>query len=129
MTQTEMQALVAALKTLGVAGGKAKTKGRKAKKAKGRGRQKLTEAERAIYMAKNDAEAVTAFAAKGYKDVTPRVNVLTYDKWIAAGRMVRKGEKSTQVGPFRLFHKDQTDPLPVAPVAGAPVGADAEIPF
>jgi hypothetical protein len=52
-----------------------------------------------------------AFKAKGYKDVQPRVNVMTYDKWIENGRRVRKGEKSVKCGSWPLFHLEQTDPI------------------
>lgn len=109
-----LQALAEALQ-----GTKPKTaKGRKGKKG---GRQKLTEAEKEAFKAENDAECVKAFTKAGYKDVQPRVNVMTYGKrdengtpisgWLAQGRMVRKGEKAIKVGPFSLFHVDQTDPL------------------
>ena len=67
----------------------------------------------------NLATKRSLFAAAGIADVKPRVNVLTYNKWIAAGRLVRKGEKAVKVGPFALFHVSQTDPLPVGSVVGA----------
>ena len=41
--------------------------------------------------------------------VEPRFNVLTYKKWLEKGRQVKKGEKGFSVGPFKLFHKDQTE--------------------
>lgn len=88
-----------------------KPKARKGKKAKKRGNGKLTEAEKAAYMAANDAAAVKAFREKGFQDVQPRVNVMTYNKFIEQGLRVRKGEKSTKVGPFALFHISQTDPI------------------
>jgi hypothetical protein len=90
-------------------GQKAKTKG---------GRKPLSDEERAAYAAKNDAECVKVFTKAGFKDVQPRVNVLTYGKvkpdgsktgWIGKGRMVKKGEKSHRVGPFNLFHESQTE--------------------
>lgn len=120
---SDQQALIAALmQVLGTAG-QVKTKAaptvrknRKGKVAKGKGRAKLTDAERAAYMAKNDAEAIAKFEMAGFKGVKPRVDVLTYNKWIANGRLVRKGEKSIKVGPFRLFHISATDPI--SPVAG-----------
>tara|TARA_R110000868_G_scaffold139053_1_gene353772 strand:+ start:1610 stop:2011 length:402 start_codon:yes stop_codon:yes gene_type:complete len=88
-------------------------KGKSAKKA--RGHQKLTEAEKADYRASNNAEAVKLFTAKGAVGLTPdnvREFVMTYDKWLDQGRRVRKGEKSTKVGAFSLFHVSQTDPVP-----------------
>jgi hypothetical protein len=82
-----------------------KTRG--AKKARG----PLTEEQKAAYRAQNDAECVKIFTAKGYSDVQPRVNVMTYNKWIEAGRKVKKGEKSIKVGGFSLFHKNQTEEI------------------
>ena len=107
---------------------KAAPKPRKSKKAKGR--EKLTDAEKAIYAAKNDADCIAAFTKAGYKDVQPRVNVLTYGKvkedgsktgWLSMGRQVKKGQKAVRVGPFALFHIDQTEEIPLAdqPAANA----------
>lgn len=111
---TQIQELVEALKALGITPGNRpqKAKGGRKVKAKGRGRQKLTEAEKAVFMARNDAECVATFEAAGYKDVRPRETVLTYDKWIELkARRVRKGEKGLRVGPFNLFHESQTELL------------------
>lgn len=120
MTQLDIAAITAAVQA--VLASKApkaavKTKGGKKIKAKKGGRKPLTDAEKAVFIAKNDAEAVKAFAERGIKDVKPRENVLTYNKWIEKGRIVKRGEKSVQIGPFRLFHESQTEP--VQPVIGA----------
>lgn len=89
----------------------AKSKGkRKGKKQSVRG--KLTDAEKAVFMAKNDSDAVAAFTAAGYKDVKPRENVLTYGKWAEKGRLVKRGQKAIRVNQFNLFHVDQTEPAP-----------------
>jgi hypothetical protein len=68
----------------------------------------------------NDEECIRVFKAAGYKVVEPRFNVLTYKKWLEKGRRVKKGEKGFSVGPFKLFHEDQTEvngssdfPLPI----------------
>lgn len=37
------------------------------------------------------------FAEKGIFDIEPRVNVLTYNAWLAVGRQVRKGETGVRV--------------------------------
>jgi hypothetical protein len=100
----------------------AKALGTKApRKAKGKGRAKLTPEQSAAYSAANDKECIRIFTEAGYSDVQPRVNVLTYGKeatdkkpasgWKSKGRKVREGEKSLPVGPFHLFHIDQTDPI------------------
>jgi outer membrane murein-binding lipoprotein Lpp len=68
----------------------------------------------------NDEECIRVFKAAGYKVVEPRFNVLTYKKWLEKGRRVKKGEKGFSVGPFKLFHENQTEvngssdlPLPI----------------
>ena len=63
--------------------------------------------------AKPDTTAlcIATFEAKGFKDVQPKVNVMTYKAWVAQGRRVVPGQKGTKVGPFTLFHKDQTQPI------------------
>jgi hypothetical protein len=68
----------------------------------------------------NDEECIRVFKAADYKVVEPRFNVLTYKKWLEKGRRVKKGEKGFSVGPFKLFHEDQTEvngsfdlPLPI----------------
>lgn len=85
-------------------------------------REKPSPEVTAARKASNDAECVKVFEAAGYKDVQPRVNVLTYGKvkpdgtvtgWLAKGRKVKAGEKAHSVGPFKLFHVDQTEPLEI----------------
>ena len=83
---------------------------RKAKGSKG-GRPKLSDEEKAKNRAKTDAEAVKNFKAEGYKDVQPRINVMTYLKWVENGRRVKKGQKAIKCGSFPLFHVDQTEPI------------------
>jgi hypothetical protein len=55
--------------------------------------------------------AIRAFTKKGFKDVQPRVNTLTYAKWVEAGRKVKAGEQSVKVKNLRLFHVSQTEPI------------------
>jgi antirestriction protein ArdC len=76
--------------------------------------------ERTARRKTNDEECIRVFKAAGYKVVEPRFNVLTYKKWLEKGRRVKKGEKGLSVGPFKLFHEDQTEvngssglPLPI----------------
>lgn len=91
-------------------------------KSKGKGRVKPTPEETAARKAANDAECIKVFTAAGFKDVQPRVNVLTYGKvkpdgtitgWLAQGRKVKAGEKAHRVGSFNLFHIDQTEAIPM----------------
>ena len=50
--------------------------------------------------AKPDTTAlcIAAFEAKGFKDVQPKVNVMTYKAWVAKGRRVVPGQKGTKAG-------------------------------
>lgn len=78
------------------------------------------------------AATIRAFKKAGYGDVTPRVDVMTYNRWLAAGRKVIPGQKSIKVGTLRLFHISQTEPVEaqtkaekVQEVAAAQQNADA----
>jgi hypothetical protein len=114
MDQTAiMAALLKAVENIGKASPR-KSKGKA--KSKGKGRTPSTPEEKAARMAANDAECIKVFKAAGYETVEPRFNVKTYGKWAEVGRLVRKGEKAHRVGPFNLFHEDQTDPIVAQPV-------------
>lgn len=89
----------------------AKKSTKKAKGAEKTGRKPLTEEQKAANKDKTDKATLANFTAKGYKDVQPRINVMTYNKWIENGRRVKKGEKATVCGSFALFHKDQTEAI------------------
>lgn len=115
LTAEALQAVIAtAVATALAAKGSKKAKGTGEKK----GRKPLTDEQKATNRAKVEAETVKAFKAAGYKDVQPRVNVMTYNKWIENGRRVKKGEKSVKCGSFPLFHIDQTDPISAEKVDG-----------
>ena len=58
-----------------------------------------------------DAAVAKAFKKAGYASVTPRVDVMTYNRWLAEGRKVKAWEKSIKINQFRLFHKLQTEPF------------------
>jgi hypothetical protein len=79
-----------------------------------------------------DALVKKQFAKAGFKDVTPRVDVLTYDKWLEKGFRVKKGEKSVRCKQFRLFHSSQVqkdEPAvaePKAPVTAQPANPNAK---
>ncbi len=83
------------------------------KRAKGEKppRKLKTEEEKQASRDKTDTATLTNFKAKGYKDVQPRINIKTFNKWIESGRHVKRGEKGTICGSFNLFHVDQTEPL------------------
>jgi hypothetical protein len=58
---------------------------------------------------KLDILVVKAFKRAGYGEVTPRQDVMTYNKWLSQGFRVKPGEKATKVKQFRLFHKSQVE--------------------
>lgn len=80
----------------------------------------------------NDVLCIHWATDRGYSDPQPRVNMLTYNAWRAAGRQVRKGEKGCKLAVFgsstrtdengkketvrrmfsaTVFHIEQTDPI------------------
>ena len=101
-------------------------------KRKGAPRVKPTPEESEAHRKANDEECVRVFKAAGYTDVRPRVNVLVYGRqkpdgtltgWLSKGRRVKAGENSLRVGPFNLFHENQTEPL--TPQASTGAGEEA----
>ena len=74
----------------------------------------------------NDALVIYAFEERGI-NATPRVDVFTYNAWLAKGRQVKKGEKGVKVVTFvekadgsklprsvTVFHISQTDLMEAA---------------
>jgi hypothetical protein len=107
ITKDELASAIAQAVALALEANKSKTKAKGAKS----GRAPLTDEQKTANRDKTDKATVANFAAKGYKDVQPRINVMTYNKWIENGRRVKKGEKATICGSFALFIVDQTDPI------------------
>jgi len=103
MSKEELVALIAA----------AVAAAKPTKKAKGEkpGRKPLTDEQKQANRDKTDQATLANFKAKGYTDVQPRINVMTYNKWIENGRRVKKGEKATICGSFALFHVEQTEAI------------------
>jgi hypothetical protein len=58
-----------------------------------------------------DRLCVKAFKRSGFQDVQPRVNILTYGKWVEKGFRVKPGEQSIKVRNLRLFHASQVEPI------------------
>lgn len=71
----------------------------------------------------NDLLVVAAFEERGI-EATPRVDVFTYNAWLAKGRRVKKGEKGVKIFTFiekkdgsktprsvTVFHLSQTETL------------------
>lgn len=64
-----------------------------------------------------DVRVVRAFKKAGYGEVTPRVDVRTYNRWLAEGLKVKVGEKSVKCGTLRLFHVSQCEAYVAPPKA------------
>ena len=81
---------------------------RKAKRGP-KGKTKLTKEEFELAL-------VEACKKAGYASPEPRFNILTYNKWLEKGRVVKKGEHGLKVAgrKTRLFHEAQTETVPVA---------------
>lgn len=73
---------------------------------------------------KLDILVVKAFKRAGYGEVTPRQDVMTYNKWLASGWKVKSGEKAVKCRQFRLFHKSQVEFVGIPPKEAAPSEAE-----
>jgi hypothetical protein len=71
-----------------------------------------------------DIMVVKAFKRAGFGEVTPRQDVMTYNKWLASGHKVKPGERATRVKQFRLFHKTQVEFVGIPPKEAAPSEAE-----
>jgi uncharacterized protein (DUF4415 family) len=61
--------------------------------------------------AKNDLAVLRTFKRQGFKDIQPRVNVLTFRKWLEHGYRPKEGSKAVKVSNLRLWHVSQVRPL------------------
>jgi hypothetical protein len=62
--------------------------------------------------AKVDDATIRAFRKAGFTgELKPRDNIKTFRQFALIGLIVKKGEKSTYVKPWRLFHVSQTRPM------------------
>jgi hypothetical protein len=67
---------------------------------------------------KNELATLKAFKKKGYGIVKPKVDVLTFNKWIDQGLRPKEGEHAAKVANLRLFHRSQCRPLTKEEAAG-----------
>lgn len=58
-----------------------------------------------------DKACIVAFAKAGLGPVVPRVDALTFNRWVAQGFRPIEGTKSVKVGQFRLFCRQQVRPV------------------
>jgi len=76
---------------------------------------------------KNEIAVVRAFKAKGFGNVTPHVDVKTFNKWMLDGLRPIEGSKSLRVGNLRLFHKSQLRPLTMEEKQAAKAQSEAAV--
>jgi|ERR1700730_3839650 len=76
---------------------------------------------------KNELQTIRVFKKAGFKDIQPRVNVLTFNKWLELGRRPAEGSKSLKVANLRLFHISQTRPLSSEEKAGLQAEKDKAV--
>ena len=79
----------------------------KGKGSKAMATRKLSDAQKTERNTAIENKVKAAFKKLGYGEVTPRVDVMTFNRWLEAGYKVKTGEKSIKVKQFRLFHKKQ----------------------
>jgi hypothetical protein len=99
MTQEELSKLIAEGVAQAMAAEREKVAAEAAARPKGRSEQSL----------RNEDACIRAFARAGFGNVTPHVDVLTFNKWLDQGYRVKKGEQSVAVKSLRLFHKSQVE--------------------
>jgi hypothetical protein len=59
---------------------------------------------------KIDAAVVRAFKRADFDHVTPRADVMTFNRWVSEGYRPREGEKSVKAKRWRLFHSRSFGP-------------------
>jgi hypothetical protein len=59
----------------------------------------------------NERRTKKAFERAGFKDVQPRINILTFNRWIEKGFRPIEGSKSLKISGMRLFHISQVREL------------------
>jgi hypothetical protein len=72
--------------------------------------------------AKNDADCVRIFKKAGFKDLQPRVNILTFRKWTEHGYRPLEGSNALRVNNLRLWHVSQVRALTPAEIKAAHSG-------
>ncbi len=115
MTQAEIVKLVSALVAASVAKPLKTAPKAKAKPAKA-AKPKSSRPSKDEMKAQLDVLTKAAFAAKGFTDVQPRVNVLTQKRWNEQGKSVQPGQEpvwvkapwmtAKQMG-YPMFHASQ----------------------
>jgi len=74
-----------------------------------------------------EALAVKAFRKAGYGEIKPRIDVKTYNLWLAEGFKVKPVEHGVKVQQLRLFHRSQCRELTAEEKTGFKAKADERI--
>jgi hypothetical protein len=77
--------------------------------------------------ARNVMATIRAFKKAGFGIVTPNVDVLTFNRWIAQGYRPMEGSKSVKVANLRLFCRQQVRALTAAEKAETQAKADEAV--
>lgn len=75
--------------------------------------------------AKNDLAVLRACKKAGFKDVQPRVNVLTFRKWVEKGYRPKEGSSALKINNLRLWHVSQVRPMSKDEIAAMKVQSEA----
>jgi hypothetical protein len=60
---------------------------------------------------KGEIATVRAFKRAGFGTLVPHKDIMTFNRWVAAGFRPKEGSKSIKIGAFRMFCKAQVRPL------------------
>jgi hypothetical protein len=60
---------------------------------------------------KIELATIRAFKRLGYGIVRPRIDVMTFRRWLAEGYRPMEGSKAVRIAGLRLFHKSQCRPI------------------
>ena len=67
---------------------------------------------------KNELKTIAVFKKAGYGVVKPKVDVKTFNLWVAEGLRPKEGEHAKKINNLRLFHRSQCRPLTAEEKAG-----------
>jgi len=94
------------------------------KKADGKAAAVADKSERSL---KNEIDVIKAFKKAGFGDVTPHIDVMTFNRWMAKGFRPMENSKSLKINNLRLFHKTQVRMITVEERAALQAQSDAAV--
>jgi hypothetical protein len=75
----------------------------------------------------NEIAVVKAFKKAGFGNVTPHVDVMTFNRWLSKGFRPMEGSKSLKIKNLRLFHRTQVRQLTVEEKTAMQEQSDAAV--